>query len=60
MINRIHIITKFQIEPWGQHVKAGQPQNHLSGHARIFPPGYSPLVSDALHDEISPEAVGAT
>ena len=56
------MITRFPIEPWdsNDNVKVSWPQNHLSGHTQTFIPSYLPLVSNALHDEIGPNAVGTT
>ena len=55
------MITKVQIEHWdhSSSVKKSQPLNHLSKHAQTFPPRYLPIVSEALHVEIGPKAVGA-
>ena len=58
----MYIYTKFQIEHWNEcsNLQVSSPQNHLSGHAQTCPRSYLPAVSDALHDEIGPKAVGTT
>ena len=53
------MITMIQIEHWDQKVNVNvfRPQNHLSGHAQTFPPGYRNLqqISHRLRGPTAPK-----